>query len=74
MSYVVGTTEAIAPYVKAGQLVVLESTTYPGTTDEVMRPILEAGGSNLALTSTSRIRLSAKTQVIRSMRQRPFPK
>jgi len=44
MSYVVGTTEAIAPYVKAGQLVVLESTTYPGTTDEVMRPILEAGG------------------------------
>ena len=44
MSYVVGTTETIAPYVKAGQLVVLESTTYPGTTDEVMRPILEAGG------------------------------
>ena len=44
MSYVVGTTEAIAPYVKTGQLVVLESTTYPGTTDEIMRPILEAGG------------------------------
>ena len=44
MSFVVGTTEAIAPYVKAGQLVVLESTTYPGTTDEVMRPILEARG------------------------------
>ena len=44
MSYVVGTTETIAPYVKAGQLVVLESTTYPGTTDEVIRPILEAGG------------------------------
>jgi UDP-N-acetyl-D-glucosamine dehydrogenase len=44
MTYVVGSCEAIAPYVRAGQIVVLESTTYPGTTDEVMRPILERGG------------------------------
>ena len=36
------TGEAIAPHLRAGQLVVLESTTYPGTTDEVLRPILEA--------------------------------
>lgn len=41
MSYVVGTTEAIAGRLRPGQLVVLESTTYPGTTGEVMRPILE---------------------------------
>jgi nucleotide sugar dehydrogenase len=34
-------TEALAPYVGRGMLVVLESTTYPGTTDEVVRPILE---------------------------------
>ena len=44
LSYVVDTVEAVAPYVRRGQLVVLESTTYPGTTDEVVRPILERGG------------------------------
>lgn len=41
LSYVVKTTEAIGKKLRKGQLVVLESTTYPGTTDEVMRPILE---------------------------------
>ena len=41
MSYIVKTAEALAPYVRAGQLFVLESTTYPGTTDEVLKPILE---------------------------------
>src|SRR6185312_1099272 len=44
LAYVVGTTEAIAPELRPGQLVVLESTTYPGTTREVMQPILERGG------------------------------
>ncbi|KFC66772.1 Nucleotide sugar dehydrogenase [Bosea sp. LC85] len=41
LSYVVKTTEAIGKRLRKEQLVVLESTTYPGTTDEVMRPILE---------------------------------
>jgi UDP-N-acetyl-D-glucosamine dehydrogenase len=41
MSYIVGTAEAIAPYLRAGQLIILESTTYPGTTEEVLIPILE---------------------------------
>ena len=36
MSYVVSTIEAIAPHLRAGQLVVLESTTYPGTTEEII--------------------------------------
>jgi len=36
MSYVVSTMEAIAPHLRAGQLVVLESTTYPGTTEEIV--------------------------------------
>jgi len=44
LSHVVNTTEAIAPHLRAGQLVVLESTTYPGTTEEVLQPILERGG------------------------------
>jgi UDP-N-acetyl-D-glucosamine dehydrogenase len=37
------TAKAIAPHLRAGQLIVLESTTYPGTTEEVLVPILEAG-------------------------------
>ncbi len=44
LSYIVDTTEAIAPYLKPGQLIVLESTTYPGTTRDVMKPILEKSG------------------------------
>jgi UDP-N-acetyl-D-glucosamine dehydrogenase len=43
LSYITSTAEAIAPHLRAGQLVVLESTTYPGTTEEVMVPILEKG-------------------------------
>jgi UDP-N-acetyl-D-glucosamine dehydrogenase len=43
LSYVTGTVESIAPFVKDGQLIVLESTTYPGTTEELVVPRLEAG-------------------------------
>ena len=46
MSYIVGTAESIAPHLHAGQLIVLESTTYPGTTEEVMVPILEKGNKH----------------------------
>jgi UDP-N-acetyl-D-glucosamine dehydrogenase len=42
MSYIVATANAIAPYLQRGHLIVLESTTYPGTTDEIIRPICEA--------------------------------
>ncbi|MFO0852019.1 MAG: nucleotide sugar dehydrogenase [Gemmataceae bacterium] len=44
LSYVVATADALAPHLRAGQLVSLESTTYPGTTDEVLRLRVEAGG------------------------------
>jgi UDP-N-acetyl-D-glucosamine dehydrogenase len=44
LTYVVSTTETIAPRLRRNQLIVLESTTWPGTTDEVMRPRLERGG------------------------------
>jgi UDP-N-acetyl-D-glucosamine dehydrogenase len=43
MSYIIKSSQAIAPYLRAGQLVVLESTTYPGTTEDVLVPILENG-------------------------------
>jgi UDP-N-acetyl-D-glucosamine dehydrogenase len=44
LSYVVGAAEHVAKGLRRGQLVVLESTTYPGTTEEVLLPILSAGG------------------------------
>src|SRR6266851_4165187 len=43
LSYITGTAESIAPHLQPGQLVILESTTYPGTTEEVLVPILEKG-------------------------------
>jgi UDP-N-acetyl-D-glucosamine dehydrogenase len=43
LSYVTGTVNSIAPHLKDGQLVILESTTYPGTTEEVVVPLLEQG-------------------------------
>jgi UDP-N-acetyl-D-glucosamine dehydrogenase len=46
LRYVTETVKSIAPHVRAGQLVVLESTTYPGTTEEVVLPLLENGNSS----------------------------
>jgi UDP-N-acetyl-D-glucosamine dehydrogenase len=45
LSFITNTAKAIAPHLRAGQLVVLESTTYPGTTEEVLVPILESGNA-----------------------------
>jgi UDP-N-acetyl-D-glucosamine dehydrogenase len=45
LSYVTGTVEAIAPHTHPGQLIILESTTYPGTTEEIVVPLLEKGSS-----------------------------
>jgi UDP-N-acetyl-D-glucosamine dehydrogenase len=44
LSYVVRAVDAVKARLKPGQLVILESTTYPGTTDEVVQPALEEGG------------------------------
>ena len=44
ISYVTQSAEAMLPYLHPGMLVVLESTTYPGTTEEVLKPILERSG------------------------------
>lgn len=44
LSYVISAAEGIAPRLQPGQLVILESTTFPGTTDEVLRPILDRSG------------------------------
>ncbi len=44
LSYVIASTESVAEYLHKGMLIILESTTYPGTTEEVLKPILEKGG------------------------------
>ena len=44
LSYIKDTSESLAVHLKKGQLVVLESSTFPGTTEEVMKPILEKSG------------------------------
>ena len=49
LSYVVAATEAIAPRLRAGQLIILESTTYPGTTRDLMLPILEKTGMKVGV-------------------------
>ncbi|HZP02828.1 MAG TPA: NAD(P)-binding domain-containing protein, partial [Terriglobia bacterium] len=49
LSFIRNTAEAIRPHLRPGQLVVLESTTYPGTTEEVVLPILEKSGLRCAI-------------------------
>jgi UDP-N-acetyl-D-glucosamine dehydrogenase len=49
LSYVVAATEAIAPRLRSGQLIILESTTYPGTTRDLMLPILEKTGMKVGV-------------------------
>ncbi|MFL5120776.1 MAG: nucleotide sugar dehydrogenase [Microvirga sp.] len=44
LTFIVRTAKEILPHLRRGHLVVLESTTYPGTTSDVLKPILEAGG------------------------------
>ncbi|MGA2622469.1 MAG: nucleotide sugar dehydrogenase [Bacteroidota bacterium] len=44
LSFIVSTCEAMVPFLRKGQLIVLESTTYPGTTEKIMVPILERSG------------------------------
>ena len=46
LSFVTSTIRSLAPHVHEGQLIVLESTTYPGTTEEIMVPLLEEGNAH----------------------------
>jgi UDP-N-acetyl-D-glucosamine dehydrogenase len=51
ISYVRGTAEVVAKHLRRGQLVVLESTTYPGTTEELLLPILKGSGLRCSVTA-----------------------
>jgi len=48
ISFILNTGREIAPYIQPGMVVVLESTTFPGTTDEYLRPVLEKGSGLVA--------------------------
>ncbi|CAB4683980.1 unannotated protein [freshwater metagenome] len=48
LSYVESAARSLAPVIRKGQIIVLESTTYPGTTREILKPILEAGSGMTA--------------------------
>ena len=54
MAYIVDTVESIAPHVRSRQLIILESTTYPGTTEEVVIPLLEKGNKRGLKTARTR--------------------
>jgi UDP-N-acetyl-D-glucosamine dehydrogenase len=53
LSFVTDTVKAIAPHLRQGQLIILESTSYPGTTEEVVVPLLEHGGLRVARDAVS---------------------
>jgi len=75
ISYIIRTGEAIAPHLTKGVLVVLESTTYPGTTDEDLLQVLEKGsGLKAASISISRFRPSAKKPGQPGQQSRAIPK
>jgi UDP-N-acetyl-D-glucosamine dehydrogenase len=61
LSYITNTAHAVAPYLRAGQIVILESTTYPGTTEEVLIPILEQ--ENKAGLKASRLGAAGATEI-----------
>ncbi len=75
LTYIVNSTKAIAERLRPGQLVVLESTTYPGTTREVVLPLLDGHGTEDPVSTSSWPSVpSAKTPAILSSRLRPSPR
>ena len=74
LSYVEATARAIAPRLRKGHLVVLESTTWPGTTDEVMRPIFEKTGLKSGTDFYLAFSPSARTPAIPISAPRPSPR
>ena len=76
LSYVTGTVESIAPHIHEGQFIVLESTTYPGTTEEVVVPLLEKGnplGLKVARTSRSPAFMSPFLPSAKIPAMKPWP-
>ena len=73
LSYVEETAKAIAPNLQRGQLIVLESTTYPGTTEELVLPILEKGGLHCPIAPAKGARMSRRIFIWRFLRSAKIP-
>ncbi len=82
MSYIAATMDSIVDHLRPGQLVVLESTTYPGTTEELIAPAIERAGRvrvireshGAAMVCWWRILLSVKTRAIPALTGATFPR
>ena len=74
MSFIVSACQEVARHFHAGMLVILESTTYPGTTDELVLPMLAKSGLTSARISSCVFRRSASTPATRASRRPTFPK
>lgn len=74
LSFVISTTESLLPYMRPGQLVSLESTTYPGTTEEELKPRLEQRGFKVGKDVFLCFSPSGKTRAIRISPLGPFQK
>ena len=72
LSYVVKAVETTAAVLRKGQLVILESTTYPGTTDEVVKPALEAKGLKAGVDFYLAFSPNGSTRETRRTRPRTF--
>src|SRR5882724_6325787 len=68
VSFILAAAEQIQQRLRRGQLIILESTTYPGTTDEVLMPMLQETGLNLTKIFCSRSLPSASIPAIRNSR------
>ena len=66
LGFIRKTMEELIPYLRPGQVLSLESTTYPGTTEEELRPLIENKGLKMAKIFSSYIHQSVKIQGIRN--------
>jgi len=73
MSFIENTAKSIAPHLRAGQLVILESTTYPGTTEDFLVPILEKGNHDGLEASRNTVASKDKTFLVAFSPEREDP-
>ena len=73
LSYIVSAAESVAAHLRHGQLVILQSTTYPGTTEEVVLPILESAGGRVGRDFFLGYAPSASIRATSSTRSRTRP-
>ncbi len=74
MSFVINTIEAVKPYLRAGQVVSLESTTYPGTTEEELLPRVEENGLKVGENIFLVYSPSGKIRATPTLKPAPFPR